>query len=199
MNVASGRINSDPTINAELAITIGSKQTASFIQKLPCDFYETLNVEEKVKCLVPPQRGMKIGETKVINTEAVYHRIIGLLATDHVTLKDVIKYELSSVPPSLFKENGDMRTAESKYKIKEILQVETSARNMKDVAASFVDGSAIFWILKWPEKCSAEMIGEGMYEYVKELLYYHDVYLVFGRYKDYSIKSATRNSRAKNF
>lgn len=142
VNVASGRINTDPTINAELAIIIGSKQTASFIQKLPGGFYETLNLEEKVKCLVPPQRGMKIGETEVINTEAVYHRIIGLLATDHVTLKDVIKYELSSVPPSLFKENGDMRTAESKYKMKEILQVETSARNMKDVSASFVDGSA---------------------------------------------------------
>ena len=40
------------------------------------------------------------------------------------------------------------------------------------------------------------MIGENMY--VKELLYYHDVYLVFDRYKDYSIKSSTRNSRAKN-
>lgn len=42
------------------------------------------------------------------------------------------------------------------------------------------------------------MIGENMYEYVKDLLYYHDVYLVFDRYKDYSIKSSTRNSRAKN-
>ena len=117
-----------------------------------------------MNCLVPPQREMKIGETEVINTEAVYHRIIGLMATDHETLKDIIKYELSSVPTSLFKENGDMRTTESKYKVKEILQVETSARNMKDVATSFVDGSAIFWILKWPEKCSAEMIGENMYD-----------------------------------
>ena len=96
VNVASGRINCDPDVNAENAVTIGLKQVATFIRRLPGGFQESLNIDEKVKCMVSSQRAMKIGESQVINTEAVYHRIIGLLATGHATLNDVIKYELSS-------------------------------------------------------------------------------------------------------
>ena len=76
--------------------------------------------------------------------------------------------------------------------------METSSRNMTDPSASFIDGSVIFWLLKWPEHCTAESIGHEVYEYVREFLFYQDVYLIFDQYKDFSIKSTTRTSRAKN-
>ena len=43
-----------------------------------------------------------------------------------------------------------------------------------------------------------ENIAENMYTYVTDMLCYQDVYLMFDRYKSFSIKSSTRTQRAKN-
>ena len=73
---------------------------------------------------------MKICDTEVYDTAAVYARIIGLLATGQATLKYIIKSELAPAPPAMFSENGDMRIDKNKHAYKEKLQVETSVRNI---------------------------------------------------------------------
>lgn len=77
----------------------------------------------------------------VNNTEAIYTRIIGLIATSQTTLKDVIMYKLSSLPTSQFKENGEMRIDYNKNLSKEKIQVEMSSRKIIDANAIFIDGS----------------------------------------------------------
>ena len=42
-----------------------------------------------------------------------------------------------------------------------------------------------------------EKIAENMLKYISDILFYEDVYLVFDRYRKYSIKGATRAQRAK--
>ena len=48
VNIASGRINSDSTVNVAVAVDIGASQLNSFINKLPSGFYESLVIDTKV-------------------------------------------------------------------------------------------------------------------------------------------------------
>ena len=182
VNIASGRINADSSVNAEMAFDIGKSQLANFIEKLPTGFYESLVTDQKVKYMNSDKKGMKIGDKEVYDTAAIYARIIGLLATGQATLEDVIKFELSAVPTSMFDEHGDMRIDKGKSTLKNKLQVETPSRNSIDTCASFIDGCAVFWILNWPDKCTVEDIAQNMYSYVTDMLCYQDVYLIFDKY-----------------
>ena len=99
----------------------------------------------------------------------------------------------------MFEDTGDMRTATAKSTLKAELQVEVSTRSAQETLASVIDRSAILWIIDWPANCLVEKIAENMLDYLKNLLFRQDVYLVFDRYRKYSIKSSTRAQRAKDW
>ena len=189
-------ILSDVKVNVEEAVSIGCKRLASFIEKLPGGFYDQISVE--VSIMKSDKKGVRIGEFELYNTEAIYARVIGLLATGQTALESVLKHELAPFPTAMFEDTGDMRIDHSKSKFKNKLKVEVTSRSCDNTNATIIDGNAVFWTFEWPKNCLLEHIAENMYTYVKELLYHQDVYLVFDRYKIFSPKSSTRSQRAKN-
>ncbi|KAG7163787.1 hypothetical protein Hamer_G019897 [Homarus americanus] len=66
-------------------------------------------------------------------------RVLCLQQVHDISIKDVLQYELSPVPPSLFEDNGDMRTAKSKATLKKRLGVELSSRFVEQVEVTVVD------------------------------------------------------------
>ena len=196
VNVSSGFINCDDKVNVEEAVSIGQKQLISFIERLPVVFHEKLS--SQVTIMKSDRKGIRIDDREVYNTEAIYARIIGLLATGQTTLESVLKHELAPVPTSMFEDNGDMRIDHAKSKFKNKLKIETPSRCCDYTNATIIDGIAIFWTFDWPKHCLLAEIAKKMTSYVKELLYHQDVYLVFDRYRKFSPKGSTRSQRAKN-
>ena len=58
-----------------------------------------------------------------------------------------------------------------------------------------VDGSAILWVVHWPINGKLQDFVQNVISYVTKILRNADVFLIFYRYKDYSIKSVTHSSR----
>ena len=120
-----------------------------------------------------------------------------LMSEGDLQMDEVMRHELAPVPTAMFSDTGDMISAKQKSKLKSEMKIEIGKRNQK-VEAVIVDGNARFWTCYWPEKGLVEDLAESYFQYVVNLLKYHDVYLVFDRYYDYSIKGVTRADRAKN-
>ena len=89
-----------------------------------------------------------------------------------------------------------MRVAKQKSVLK-VLQEEVSARCvMKQISTVVIDRSAIFYVISWP--ASSATVGDfviNFRNYIEKQLQRYDVYLVFDRYKGYSTKGVTRDSR----
>ena len=61
-----------------------------------------------------------------------------------------------------------------------------------------MDGCAILWLGNWPSKEKVPNFVDNFLSYVFTLLQKSDAHLIFDRYYEYSIKSATRTERAKS-
>ena len=55
------------------------------------------------------QKGIIIEEKEVYDIEAIFARVIGLLAVGQLTLESILKHELSAIPTALFKDDEDIR------------------------------------------------------------------------------------------
>ena len=89
---------------------------------------------------------------------------------------------MSRVPRLLFNENGDVRLNKQKSELKNTLKIEVSNKHII-TGALVVDGKDLV---------------EVYFNYVMAHLTEHDVYLVFDRFYDYSIKGVRRAERTKN-
>jgi hypothetical protein len=138
-----------------------------------------------------------IGESAVIDQEAIYARVIGLLVSQHdLDLQQVLATELTAYPPSTFHPDGQMRIATGESMLKKNLQVEVSQRCTISPTAMVIDVSALLWTLAWPSHGTIEMFISGFKMWLSKWLINADVYLCFNRYFDYSIISSTRSTRA---
>ena len=195
VNIVLGKIAQE-TVNVDRAVEIGSSQMNEFEQGWPKSFHEKLS--HKVTTQVDSRKYIKVGDTKVFDTELIFSRVIGLQASSRdVDVKQLLSYELSPVPTSMFTETGDMRVSKSKSTLKKVLQKEVSARCIeKQITTLVIDGCAIFYVLHWPP--STGTVGDlvvAYRSYIKQRLKNYDVYLVFDRYRVYSTKSVTRAYR----
>ena len=112
-----------------------------------------------------------------------------------LNLKEVLMYELSTIPPALFDENGDMRS-QGKASLKNKLQVGESIRYTNNPDAIVIDGSAMLWSVHWPASGTVE---EYIKNFMGSLQFYlrkSCVYLIFDRYYPTSTKGCTRSNRA---
>ena len=88
-----------------------------------------------------------------------------------------------------------MRICKAKSKLNISLQIEVSRRNAGDADATVIDGSALLWTVHWPADGS---VADFIVNVKKRIASYQtnsDVYLIFDRYHEYSIKSTTRDGR----
>ncbi|XP_066927982.1 uncharacterized protein [Clytia hemisphaerica] len=146
------------------------------------------------------KKSVDSGESKIFNTEVIYSRVMCLLSIDRVKLEEVLRFELSPIPLSIFQKNGEMRPPNAKSELKEALKVTTSQRNQTKPEVIIVDGCAKFWDVRWPTNGTVRDLAYKMYQYVTYQLSKEnsDVFLIFDRYFKYSIKGATRDQRTGN-
>lgn len=107
VNVVSGAL-APASVNVEKAVAIGKSQLSKFQKDLPESFNATL--ERKVTTMATIKKGIALGPKMLYDTELIYSRVIGLQAsTREVDIKDLLSYELSPIPTSLFENSGTLR------------------------------------------------------------------------------------------
>ena len=94
----------------------------------------------------------------------------------------------------MFDESGDMRVAKTKSVLKNKLKVEVPRRHA-EIDALFLDGCAVLWVVPWPTGGIVQEFLNNFRCYIQNHLESGDVYLVFDRYKEGSIKESPRNER----
>ena len=111
VNIFLGKIAQE-TVNVDRAVKLGSNQMKEFEQGWPKRFHE--KISHKVKTQLDSQKYIKVGDTKVYDTELIFSRVIGLQASSRmVDLKALLSYELSPVPTAMFTGTGEMRVAKA--------------------------------------------------------------------------------------
>ena len=198
INIATGQVINHPAINIDAAYELGKTAMEAFEQSLPGGFYKT--IPKVVNTIGTLRKHIKDKESKIINTELIYVRAMALQNSDReIEPQKLLSYELSSVPTSMFNEEGQMRPATTKSILKNALKVETSKR-LSEVTldAIFLDGCAVLWIIPWPTgPASVQDYIDRFRSYIDGQLKISNVYLLFDRYIKSSTKEHLRHTRDK--
>ena len=143
------------------------------------------------------KKHVALGEHRIFDQELIYARVIGLQASNRETInmKDVLKFELAAYPPSMFNSEGQMKTPNAKYVLKQSLQHTISERNCH-VDVVVWDVSAVLWATAWPSGKLQRLI-DNFKARVNYALQTADVVLCFDRYNPTSIKAFTRTQRSR--
>ena len=88
-----------------------------------------------------------------------------------------------------------LRICKAKSKLKRSLQIEVSQRNAGDADATVIDGSALLWTVHWPADGSVADFIVNVKKWIASYLTNSNIYFIFDRYHEYSIKSTTRDGR----
>ena len=193
INIVSGQIAPE-SVNVDNSVSIGEKQMKIYEANWPESFYSS--IAKQVVTMAEKKRRTRIGSNATYDTSLIFTRVMCLMASRDVDVKDVFRHELAPIPTSLFTDSGDMRLTKTKSILKRKLQVEKSGRTLQKPDAVVIDGCAILWIIHWPSHGTVQDFVDGFLMYILEKLSCSDIYLVFDRYHDYSIKSGTRSCRA---
>ena len=81
-----------------------------------------------------------------------------------------------------------------KSKLKRYLGVTVNTRQFKPTDL-IIDFSAWAWTIKWPKKGNLQQVTDEIKKELKELLIGSNVFIFFDRYREYSRKGSTRDSR----
>ena len=184
VNIVSGRIGPE-NVSAQDAVEIGRLQMHHYEGSWPAGFNATLS-----------KKVARVGNTIVCDAHLIYSRVVGLQQSRNIQLSDVLNYELSPVPASMFSESGEMRIPTTKSALKRALQVEVSSRLALQPDATIIDGCAILWVFHWPNRGNVQDFVHNFASFIFAKVDMCDVYLVFDRYNEFSIKSATRLARS---
>ena len=99
-------------------------------------------------------------------------------------------------PPALFTDSGELRTTSAESVLKtNTAQLLSATRAQENVDVIVIDGSAYLWIPSWPASGTIQHYIEKFKYHIGQKLTKADIFLVFDRYQEYSIKGATRTSR----
>ena len=198
VNIVTGRIHPE-SVNVENAKDIGNQQKQEFESSWPEGFHKP--IVNKVKTMIGNQRRTPTDKKGLIDCELIFSRLMILIQYRDIDVKSVMGYELAPLPTSIFdgtKDKPEMRIAKAKATLKNTLQVEHSSRTLtRQPDAIFLDGCAIMWIVHWPSKGAIKDYVNAFVDYVlTRMSLSSNVFLVFDKYHESSIKSCTRAARA---
>ena len=191
VNIVTGQIAPE-NVNVDQSVLIGEQLRKEYESSWPEGFYQV--IPRRVITMSVTKRQIKVDKMSVYDTELIYSRVIGLQSSRDISMKDVLEYELSPVPTSLFEDSGEMRTPKAKSTLKRKLQVDAESVGVRTCV--ILDGCAILWVIHWPTTGTVADYVKNFVAYIQRLLHCTDVYLVFDRYYKPSIKGETRLSRA---
>lgn len=146
VNIVTGNVVSDPKVNVDQAIAIAVAEMNAFEAGWPASFHGT--IQKKVQTMAKADKHCK-PQQKIVDTETLYARAMALQGrSDDFDIKSMMKYELSSHPPSMFSGDGQMRECTSKANLKNAIKVEAhiQLRNMT-TQARFLDGCVVLWVV----------------------------------------------------
>ena len=144
------------------------------------------------------RKRLSVGENSVVDQEAIYARVIGLLVSQRdLDLQQVLATELAAYLPSMFSSRWPDAGCYWKVHAKE-QPPGGSVTALTDTCptAIVVDVSAVLWTVHWPANGTVDTFISGFKEWLSVRLFGADVYLCFDRYRDYSTKSTIRSARA---
>ncbi len=156
-------------------------------------------VETLHKCVTTmaaiAQRQGKVNNMKILGTEMIYARAMALQCSQrYYDTRNLMAHELASRPASMFDDSGAMKVAKTKAVLQNTLKVEMERRHA-DVDASFLDGCAVLWVVPWPTGGTVQDFLNNFRRHIQSHLDSSDIYLLFDRYKEGSIKDSTNNYR----
>ena len=96
------------------------------------------------------KKGVTCEAGTISDTDLIYGRVIALMSSISVDLKDVLSHELSTVPNSMFDINGYMKIATSKATLKRKLQVTQSARLSSTPDTIVINSCGVLRCIHWP-------------------------------------------------
>ena len=96
------------------------------------------------------RKHINIDNKRLFDTSMIYSRVMVLMDSRDINLKDVLAYELSPVPTSIFEDSDEMRFTKNKSVLKNKLKEETLARTALSPDIVVVDGCALMWVISWP-------------------------------------------------
>ena len=89
-------------------------------------------------------------------------------------MKQTIAQELAPVPPALFTDSGELRTALTKSVLKTNTAQLLSARRAQETAdVVVIDGSAYLWIPSWPASGTIQHYIEKFKYHIGQMHYLH--------------------------
>ena len=122
LNIVSSRV-AEKSVNIDQSVELGSKMMSDFLKSWPEGFNKTIS--KPVVTMSMGKKHIKVDKVAVYDPSVIYLRILGLQKARDINLKEVMKYELAAVPPSIFDDKtGEMRLTPSKSCLKSLLQVE---------------------------------------------------------------------------
>ena len=192
VNIVTGRVAPD-SVNVDKALEIGHQQLRSYEQSLPEGFHNPIS--RTVKTMASMKKHIDIDNRQIYDTNLIYSRVLGLQGSRDISFSDILHYELSPVPTSMFHENGEIRICKAKSVLKNKIQVECSERNLVKPNAVVIDGCAALWVVHWPSSGTITDYANNFMSYLMAFLEKSDVYLAFDRYQKPTIKGQTRHAR----
>lgn len=193
VNIVTGRI-APANVNVPDSLGIGLAQMQEFESSWPKGFHDV--IPKKVLTMAVTKKHISVDQTPVYDTELIYTRVMCLQQSRDVNVEELLSYELSAVPPSMFDENGEMRITTTKSTMKRKLQVEHSSRLASSPQVTVIDGCALLWVVQWPASGTVQDYADNFTKKIMTCLQISDVHLIFDRYYKDSVKHLTRLSRA---
>lgn len=109
LNIVSGKF-ANPEVNVDNAVDLGAMILTEFEASWPEGFRAP--ILKRVKTFAEKTKRMKVAGKEVVDPEAIYNRVIGLLVSQRdLDLQAVFATELTAYPPSMFEPDGSMRTS----------------------------------------------------------------------------------------
>ena len=190
-NIYTGE-ESDDKANPHKSVEIGTEQMIQFQHSLPEGFRNTIS---NVICTMKKGKQQKKEIVELYNSELLFSRVMYLLSINQIEVDNLFDYKLSPIPTSLFNDDGEARYPKNKADLKLDLKVEVSTRNVV-ADAVFIDGCAMLHAaIYWPKGGTVQDLLNGVRNYIQKFLDDVDVYLLFDKYRQFSIKSDTRAER----
>ena len=195
-NIYTGEI-AGKEVNVHTSVSVGIKMMNDFKKDLPHGFRKAISSP-----IVTMKDGTKKKQgivTEMYNTDLIFSRVSYLLSIGHLEFERLFYFELSPFPTAHCHDTGEPRYTTSKSVLKNHLKSLVSSRNLKSDSI-IIDGNAMLHsAIHWPKSACVSHFIEGVKVYIFKLLAICDIYLIFDRYYEFSIKSDTRRERIGAF
>ena len=163
----------------------------------PESFHQTISTQ--VVTMSATRKQAENVPTGHLDTGLIFARAMTLTQSCDIDVKNLFEYELAPIPTVMFEEKDGLpvlKIAKSKSTMKKKLQVEVAFCVSDKSDGVILDGCAILWVIHWPSDGTVRDFVDGFNQYVVKMATCSHLNLIFDRYKNCSIKSKTRSSRA---